>query len=239
MSVLASSLCVFAFLISWRADRLAAPAQHWLLKCFGLQKQVHSIFAHAVSVMVGFGTEMGILIGPLAAAILVMHALVGVGTGVKVGIGALAFAGVASGLVARAVIGGRTLFMTRAGTGGEVLALATIVTTSGVGAVAISGSDTNPLSILVLLLFWVYLPILNGILDWISLSVSRWFGRGIIAESRSGFTLAWTALLALADLIAAVAFLFTITWLLTFGIEALGIFAGQPLELIHMVPVLS
>jgi len=36
--------------------------------------------------------------------------------------------------------------------------------------------------LLPLMLFFVVLPCFNGVLDWVSLSVSRWFGRGIVAD---------------------------------------------------------
>ncbi len=80
-------------------------------------------------------------------------------------------------------------------------------------------------------LFLIVLPISNGVLDWISLSVSRWFGRAIVAGRGSAGALAWAALLALADLAAATAFLFAITWLLAFAVEGLSVWSGVALEL--------
>ena len=79
--------------------------------------------------------------------------------------------------------------------------------------------------------FFGLLPLANGALDWISLNVSRWFGRGILAESASPGALGWTVLLALMDLVAAVGFLFAIAWLLAGGVEALGVVLGLPLDL--------
>jgi hypothetical protein len=77
----------------------------------------------------------------------------------------------------------------------------------------------------------VALPWLNGLLDWISLSASRWFGRAIVAERDSPASLAITSGLALADLILAVAFAFAVAWVLAFGVEAAGLAFGLPLEL--------
>lgn len=95
-----------------------------------------------------------------------------------------------------------------------------------------TGTGTESLAIdLSFLLFLLVLPWCNGVMDWISLSVSRWFGRGIVAESRSVRGLAGTVLLALADLIAALAFLFAVAWFLAFGVEALGLYVGLSLEL--------
>lgn len=81
------------------------------------------------------------------------------------------------------------------------------------------------------ILFLFVLPWLNGLLDWISLSVSRWFGRAIVAERDSPRSLLWTLGLAIADLCAAVAFAFGMAWLLAFGIEASAFWFDLSLEL--------
>jgi hypothetical protein len=81
------------------------------------------------------------------------------------------------------------------------------------------------------MLFLLALPWLNGLLDWISLSASRWFGRAIVAERDSPASLAITIGLALADLILAVAFAFAVAWVLAFAVEATGLWFDLPLEL--------
>jgi hypothetical protein len=80
-------------------------------------------------------------------------------------------------------------------------------------------------------LFLMILPIFNGLMDWISLSVSRWFGRAIVPERRSPQTLLKTLVLALADVILAAAFAFAVAWVLAFAVEAAGLWAGIGLEL--------
>ena len=69
-------------------------------------------------------------------------------------------------------------------------------------------------------MFLVALPWLNGLLDWVSLSVSRWLGRGIVAEWDSPVRLAATLFFAVLDLVLAVVFAFIVAWLLAFGVEA-------------------
>jgi hypothetical protein len=55
---------------------------------------------------------------------------------------------------------------------------------SAVGAALLFEGDASQYA-LIWLLFLLALPWLNGFLDWISLSASRWFGRGIVAERDS------------------------------------------------------
>lgn len=99
-----------------------------------------------------------------------------------------------------------------------------------------TGTGTESVAVdLSFLLFLLVLPWFNGVMDWISLSVSRWFGRGIVAESRSVRGLAGTVLLALADLVAALVFLFAVAWFLAFGVESLGLVLGLSLELDNYV----
>ena len=81
------------------------------------------------------------------------------------------------------------------------------------------------------LLFLFLLPCLNGGLDWASLSLTRWFGRAIVAERNTPASLAIILGLAIADLVAAVALAFAVAWLLAFGIEASGLAFGLSLEL--------
>lgn len=101
------------------------------------------------------------------------------------------------------------------------ISVAAIVLTFGTIWGLISGELTKELA-LTILIFWLLLPCLNGGLDWTSLSVSRWFGRAIIAERGASAALAITLCLAVADLVAALALAFAVAWLLAFGIEALG-----------------
>ncbi len=93
----------------------------------------------------------------------------------------------------------------------------------------------DPEQAVVALIFWLILPFFNGMLDWISLSVSRWFGQGIVAHDRSAQRLAWTLGLAILDLIAAILFLFAITWLLALGVEAAAASLGVDLALADYV----
>jgi hypothetical protein len=76
---------------------------------------------------------------------------------------------------------------------------------------------------LIALLFLLALPWLNGLLDWVSLSVSRCLGRGIVAEWDSPARLATTLVFAVLDLVLAVVFAFVVAWLLAFGIEAAAV----------------
>lgn len=110
-----------------------------------------------------------------------------------------------------------------------------VVGAAAIGAAAVVGHDASYMFPHLLLI--LVLPCFNGVLDWISLNVSRWFGRGILAEGRSVRGLAGTVLLTLADLVAALVFLFAITWFLAFGVEALGIYFGVSLELDDYVRV--
>jgi hypothetical protein len=84
------------------------------------------------------------------------------------------------------------------------------------------GVPSDPKYFLTVLFFFA-LPFLNGVLDWISLSVSRWFGRAIIADSGARASLAITLGIGLLDLLAAVAFAFAVAWLLALGVEASGL----------------
>lgn len=80
-------------------------------------------------------------------------------------------------------------------------------------------------------LFMFALPYLNGLLDWVSLSVSRWFGRGIVTASASPAAGSIALLLVLADLVAAVVFAFAVAWLLAFGVEVSAGWLGLSLDL--------
>jgi hypothetical protein len=108
--------------------------------------------------------------------------------------------------------------------------VAVVVAGFGAGAGIVAGAGGGEAR-LIALLFWLVMPYINGLLDWISLSVSRWFGRAILAERDSPRSLAITVGLALADLLAAVAFAFTVAWLLAFGVEASALVLDLSLDL--------
>lgn len=63
------------------------------------------------------------------------------------------------------------------------------------------------------------------------LSVSRWFGRAIVAERDSPKSLLWTLGIAFADPAFAVAFAFAVAWLLASGGEASAVGFDVSLEL--------
>ena len=86
-----------------------------------------------------------------------------------------------------------------------------------------------------LFLFLVFLPYANGFLDWISLSVSRLFGRLIVDMKRGRIAPFRTMSLAIADLICAIILLFMTVWILAFGFEASAVLLGQSLELEHYI----
>lgn len=79
---------------------------------------------------------------------------------------------------------------------------------------------------MVLILFWLILPLINAPLDWLSFGVTR----GLLQAVRTGQHTSQQALaFALVDLILAIVFLFLITALLV-GVTALGnAIAGETL----------
>ena len=197
----------------WRWTSRVSP---WLTVRFDQPERPRtSLFVKAV-----VGAAAGAVVAPVAAVVAAV-ATVAAGLAGAIGMTAIVLV-VASVAQIEAGIGvlGAVLFGAVVGAGAVV----------GVLGAAEAGTGTDVL-ILSYLLFFFVLPFFNGVLDWISLSVSRWFGRGIVAESRSVRGLAGTVVLALADLVAALAFLFLIAWVLAFGVEALGLFYGLSLEL--------
>lgn len=96
------------------------------------------------------------------------------------------------------------------------------------------GDDRNSLQ---LLLFLIVLPYANGLLDWISRSVSRLFGKAIIDTKSGRIALFRTLTLAVADLICAVILLFITAWILAFSIEASAVLVGQSIELEHYIDI--
>lgn len=212
LGCLAASFYCFGRAV-WRWNRRVLA---WLTVRFDRQdRPLTSIFVAAV---VSFaGIAVAAVVGGAVASV-----VAGAG-GVAVGI-----AGVLVVVIAMTEDPGKTV------TAGTRVAENVSVILAVMVLVAVAFAITGIGSVVVILsplLFFLVLPCCNGILDWISLSVSRWFGRGILAESRSVRGLAGTVLLALADLVAALAFLFLIAWVLAFGVEALGLFFGQSFEL--------
>jgi hypothetical protein len=158
----------------------------------------------------------------------------GAGAGAGAVAGAVALAGAGAGALAGALAGAGALVGALAGAlavavagalaGALALGRAVAVAVAVAGAGALAGAGVrlgaDPKPGLVMIMFLVALPWLNGLLDWISLSVSRWLGRGIVAEWDSPLRLAITLFLAVLDLVLAVVFAFIVAWLLAFGVEA-------------------
>lgn len=201
LGCLAASFCWYARAV----ERWSTRVETWLGKRFHRQEwRRTSAFIEAVSGIVsGAVLLFPILAGYLAASV------TGVAISAEVAVISIVVAGAAIAAIS----------VTSAGITAAIAILLVFTVTPGAEV------------LFPFMLFFVVLPCFNGVLDWVSLSVSRWFGRGIIAESRSDRGLAGTVVLALADLVAALAFLFAIAWFLAFGVESLGLIVGASLEL--------
>lgn len=205
-----SVACVGAFYYwyIWAILRWIPRLASWVTARLDRRERLRTFF-FAVAFVVGVAVALAIVVAVTEAVPGTPGAAVGVTLGV-------AIAGILAAIIA--------VKRTRGG----IAAAGFLAFGVGCGVLA-SAIPVGRANILVLL--FVALPFLNSVLDWISLNVTRWFGRGIVAESRSARGLGWTVVLAVADLLAALGFLFAIAWFLAFGVEALGLFFGQSLEL--------
>jgi len=82
------------------------------------------------------------------------------------------------------------------------------------------GGDVNNAFVILIITFFLLLPLANGFWDWLSWRFSRWLGRDLLARfDRNG--LAWTITWhALADFGLALLFLATLAFALAFGVES-------------------
>jgi hypothetical protein len=118
------------------------------------------------------------------------------------------------------------------------LALAGVLIVAGIDAGAVAmligigafSGDVSSAAALGLLLFYLVLPTVNALWDWLSWWVSRRLGHGLHALLAAGRNTAVTALLALGlvalDLVAALTFLALLAWTLPLVIDGFNAFAA-------------
>jgi len=98
--------------------------------------------------------------------------------------------------------------------GGISAVLALAIVSAGVGG------NGNKSIVILIITFFLLLPLANGFWDWLSWRISRWLGRDLLARFDQGgqaWTITWHAL---ADFVFALLFLATLAFALAFGIES-------------------
>ena len=181
---------------------------------------------------------------PIAIAVVVALAVAFVGAGVLAGAvaGAIVAAGAGvliltgTGIGAALVVG----VAVSVGAGGVGAAAATqwgvqdrrgafaggvgVLLSFGIAFVSLGDQVDNAFSILIITFFLV-LPLANGFWDWLSWQVSRWLGRDLLKKLDGGnraWTITWHAMV---DAGVAVLLLATLAFALAFGVESYNQFA--------------
>jgi hypothetical protein len=129
-----------------------------------------------------------------------------------VGINAFAFSAIFVGLVGFAISFG--IALAYVGVGAVACACALFF------AIALAGSNNVPEVAALLLLLFVFLPILNALADWVSLAITRSFLRGHGRGSRPALALIWVR--AAADLALALVCLGALLTAIVHGLELWG-----------------